>query len=186
MALFSRKDRKTAPVVDEALGLFLFDAVNDALAAEKVLKAAGYELSLVAPPERLRAGCDLSIALPRVEHIGAERVLSDAGVHVRDWVADAEGTAEVCDLVTTVDFGEWLMVRAGNMKIVVEKATGVIVNTSGGGCPDIPYLNLALVGKRLDEVPRPKDLGYTLCGLMLDRAYQEARAQLDGAEGGAA
>jgi len=85
-----------------------------------------------------------------------------------------------------VDFGEWLMVRAGNMKIVVEKATGVIVNTSGGGCPDIPYLNHALVGKRLDEVPRPKDLGYTLCGLMLDRAYQEARAQLDGAEGGAA
>lgn len=186
MALFSRKDRKTAPVADEALGLFLFDAVNDALAAEKVLKAAGYELSLVAPPQRLRAGCDLSIALPRVEHIGAERALADAGVRVRDWVADAEGTAEVCDLVTTVDFGEWLMVRAGNMKIVVEKATGVIVNTSGGGCPDIPYLNLALVGKRLDEVPRPKDLGYTLCGLMLDRAYQEARAQLDGAEGGAA
>ncbi|MEA5076848.1 MAG: DUF3343 domain-containing protein [Coriobacteriia bacterium] len=186
MALFSRKDRKTAPGADEALGLFLFDAVNDALAAERALKAAGYELSLVAPPQHLRAGCDLSIALPRVEHIGAERVLADAGVHVRDWIADAEGTAEVCDLVTTVDFGEWLMVRAGNMKIVVEKSTGVIVNTSGGGCPDIPYLNLALVGKRLDEVPRPKDLGYTLCGLMLDRAYVEVRSLLGGAEGGVA
>ncbi|MHB8051642.1 MAG: DUF3343 domain-containing protein [Coriobacteriia bacterium] len=187
MALFGRKDRKTAPGADEALGLFLFDAVNDALAAERVLKAAGYDVSLVAPPPHLRSGCDLSIALPRVEHIGAERELAEAGVHIRDWVADAEGTAEVCDLVTTVDFGQWLMVRAGNMKIVVEKSTGVIVNTSGGGCPDIPYLNLALVGKRLDEVPRPKDLGYTLCGLMLDRAYVEVRAQLEPVnEGGAA
>lgn len=182
MALFARKDRKTAPGADEALGLFLFDAVNDALSAERTLKAAGYEVSLVAPPAHLRAGCDLSVALPRVEHIGAERELIDAGVPLREWVADAEGTAEVCDLVTSVDFGQWLMVRAGNMKIVVEKETGLIVNTSGGGCPDIPYLNLALVGKRVDEVPRPKDLGYTLCGLMLDRAYQEVRAQLDARE----
>ena len=179
MALFARKDRKTAPGADEALGLFLFDAVNDAMSAERVLKAAGYEVFLVAPPAHLRAGCDLSVALPRVEHIGAERELIDAGVPLREWVADTEGTAEVCDLVTSVDFGQWLMVRAGNMKIVVEKETGLIVNTSGGGCPDIPYLNLALVGKRVDEVPRPKDLGYTLCGLMLDRAYQEVRAQLD-------
>ncbi len=186
MALFSRKDRKTVPGADEALGLFLFDAVNDALAAERALIAGGYDVSLVAPPPHLRAGCDLSVALPRVEHIGAERVLADASVHVRDWIADAEGTAQVCDLVTTVDFGEWLMVRAGNMKIVVEKATGVIVNTSGGGCPDIPYLNLALVGKRIDEVPRPKELGYTLCGLMLDRAYVEVRSLLGGAEGGVA
>lgn len=179
MGLFAHKDRKTAPGADEALGLFLFDGVNDALAAERVLKAAGYSIALVAPPPHLRAGCDLSVSLPRVEHIGAERELVEAGVHIRDWVADAEGTAEVCDLVTSVDFGRWLMVRAGNMKIVVEKDTGLIVNTSGGGCPDIPYLNLALVGKRVDEVPRPKDLGYTLCGLMLDRAYQEVRAQLD-------
>jgi len=179
VALFARKDRKTAPGADEALGLFLFDAVNDAMSAERVLKAAGYEVFLVAPPAHLRAGCDLSVALPRVEHIGAERELIDAGVPLREWVADTEGTAEVCDLVTSVDFGQWLMVRAGNMKIVVEKETGLIVNTSGGGCPDIPYLNLALVGKRVDEVPRPKDLGYTLCGLMLDRAYQEVRAQLD-------
>ncbi|MBN2247866.1 MAG: DUF3343 domain-containing protein [Coriobacteriia bacterium] len=185
MALFARRDRKAAPGADEALGLFLFDAVNDALAAERALKAAGYEVSLVAPPPHLRAGCDLSIALPRVEQVGAEREIVGAGVHIRDWVADVEGTAEVCDLVTTVDFGQWLMVRAGNMKIVVEKATGVIVNTSGGGCPDIPYLNLELVGKRLHEVPRPKDLGYTLCGLMLDRAYVEVRSQLEtAAQGG--
>ncbi len=108
------------------------------------------------------------------------RALAEADVAVRSWVDDTEGTMAVSDIVTSVDFGQWLMVRAGNMKIVVDKATRVIVNTSGGGCPDIPYLNLRLVGLTLDEAPRPKDLGYTLCGLMLDRAYVEARALLGG------
>ena len=181
MALFGRKnkDRKEAPGAGEALGLFLFDEVTHALAGERALKAAGYDVMLVAPPHHLRAGCDLACAVPRVEHVGAERAMDEAGVHVKGWVNDAESAATVCDLVTTVDFGAWLMVRAGNMKIVVDKATGVIVNTSGGGCPDIPHLNLELVGLRLGDAPRPKELGYTLCGLMLDRAYLEARALLE-------
>jgi len=174
--------REEVPSAEEALGLFLFDEVPHALDAERILKAAGYEISLVAPPPHLRAGCDLAVALPRVEHVGAQRALADAGAHVKEWVDDIEGSPNVCDLVTTVDYGEWLMVRSGNMKIVVEKATGAIVNTSGGGCPDIPYLNLELVGERLHDVPRPRELGYTLCGLMLDRAYVEALALLD--EGG--
>lgn len=175
-----RAQRPASGGADEERGLFLFYDVAEAIKAETLLKAKGYEVELVAPPFHLRGGCDLSVALSRVEHLGAERLLHQAEVHVKEWVDDAAGTAEVCDLVTTVDFGEWLMVRAGNMKIVVEKATGTIVNTSGGGCPDIPYLNLELVGKRIDEVPRPKELGYTLCGLMLDRAYVEARSLLEG------
>jgi hypothetical protein len=48
--LFSRKEPKGHPGADEALGLFLFDAVNDALGAERALKAAGYDVILVAPP----------------------------------------------------------------------------------------------------------------------------------------
>ncbi len=179
--LFGRKKKQTeAPDAEEAFGLFLFDEVPHALAAERALKAAGYDITLVAPPPHLRAGCDLAVALPRVEHVGAERVLVEAGVHFKEWVNDVEGISKICDLVTTVDFGEWLMVRSGNMKIVIEKATGTIVNTSGGGCPDIPYLNLELVGVPLEDAPRPKELGYTLCGLMLDRAYLEVKAQLEG------
>lgn len=177
MRLFGKKMTE-GPGAEEALGLFLFDVVNDAIAGERVLRGAGYEVSLVAPPPQLRSGCDLACAVPRVEHVGAHRAMTDAGVHVREWVNDTEGMSSVCDLVTTVDFGDWLMVRAGNMKIVVEKATRKIVNTSGGGCPDIPYLNLELVGRSLDDTPRPKDLGYTLCGLMLDRAFVEARTLL--------
>ncbi len=67
------------------------------------------------------------------------------------------------------------MVRAGNMKLTFEEQSGMIVNTSGGGCPDIHYLHIELVGKRLDEIPRPKDIGHTLCALMLDRAVAGAR-----------
>jgi hypothetical protein len=32
------------------------------------------------------------------------------------------------------------MIRAANMKLTVDKDTMVIVNISGGGCPDVPYL----------------------------------------------
>lgn len=178
MRLFGSKKKQDDPGAEEALGLLLFDDVNDALAAERVLNSAGYAISLVAPPQHLRAGCDLSVSMHRLEHVGAMRTLAEADIAVRTWVDDAEGTMSVSDVVTSVDLGDWLMVRAGNMKIVVEKATGMIVNTSGGGCPDIPYLNLKLVGLTLDEAPRPKELGYTLCGLMLDRAYVEACAAL--------
>jgi len=65
------------------------------------------------------------------------------------------------------------MVKAGNMKMSFDKSTGIIVNTSGGGCPDIPYLHIELVGRKLAEAPRPKDVGFTLCALMLDRAFEE-------------
>jgi hypothetical protein len=71
------------------------------------------------------------------------------------------------------DFDDWLMVKAANMKLTFEKQSGKIVNTSGGGCPDIPYLHAEVLDKRVDEVPRPTEIGYTLCALMLDRALEE-------------
>ena len=71
-------------------------------------------------------------------------------------------------------FGKWVMVKAGNMKISFEKDSGIIVNISGGGCPDIPYLNAEMVDKALTLAPHPNELGYTLCATMLERAYEEA------------
>jgi hypothetical protein len=38
-----------------------------------------------------------------------------------------------------------------------------IVNVSGGGCPDVPYLAAMLVGKNIYEVPEPNEIGHTLC-----------------------
>ena len=77
------------------------------------------------------------------------------------------------DLFQTKDFGDYLMVRAANMKITVAKEDLKIVNISGGGCPDVPFLAQALVGKSLAQAPRPRDLGHTLCGYALELAYEE-------------
>lgn len=174
MGLFSRIKRKEEGPGSTDRGLLLFDTANDALCAERTLRDAGYEVTLVAPPHELRTGCDLALAISNIEHLGALRALDEAHTPARRWVDSDTGTLSLVDLVTTVDLGDWLMVRAGNMKIVFDKSTHIIVNTSGGGCPDIPYLNLELTGKTLEEAPRPRDLGYTLCGLMLDRAFLEA------------
>jgi len=65
------------------------------------------------------------------------------------------------------------MVRAANMKLTVDKSTGVLVNVSGGGCPDVPYLAALLVGRRLDEAPSPREMGHTLCGYALGLAFEE-------------
>jgi hypothetical protein len=59
------------------------------------------------------------------------------------------------------------------MKITVSKKDLKIVNISGGGCPDVPFLAQEMVGKTLAEAPRPRDLGHTLCGYALELAYEE-------------
>jgi hypothetical protein len=65
------------------------------------------------------------------------------------------------------------MVRAANMKLVVDTASLRIVNISGGGCPDVPALAAGLIGQTLGQGPRPRDLGHTLCGYALELAYAE-------------
>jgi len=104
--------------------------------------------------------------------LGVENLLKDEKISFVE-IRAVEGSTELLDIVKIVDFGSAVMVKAGNMKMTIDKYSGVILNTSGGGCPDIPYLNLQLVGKKIDEVKRPKELGLTLCALMLDRAYEE-------------
>jgi hypothetical protein len=157
----------------EGGGLILFQEVPHAMAAEKVLKSLGYTVKLVAPPPQLRKGCDLAVEINLVEQPGIERVLRENDLAYVGIDPIRVKTAPLLDIVKVTDFGDWIMVKAGNMKITYEKASGVIVNVSGGGCPDIPYLHAELIDKRLDEAPRPKDLGFTLCALNLDRAFDE-------------
>lgn len=95
------------------------------------------------------------------------------GVSYMEFAPLGEGSGEMLDVVKTVDFGQWTMVKAGNMKLTFEKSSGTIVNSSGGGCPDIPYLHVEMIGKKLSDAPKPKDIGFTLCATMLDRALAE-------------
>lgn len=153
-------------------GLVLFDSVEEAIRAERLLVKAGYACSLVAPPPQLRKGCDVAVEIDLVEQPAIERVLAHTS-YVE--VVPLSGSGKLLDIVQVFTYGKYTMVRAGNMKLTFEEQSGMIVNTSGGGCPDIPYLHIELVGKRLDEIPRPKDIGHTLCALMLDRAVEGAR-----------
>jgi hypothetical protein len=157
----------------EGGGLVLFMDVHDAMAAEKVLKGADYAVKLVAPPPELRKGCDLALEINLVEQPGIERLLKEKEAGYVSVLPIKPGTSGILEIVKITDFGDWLMVKAANMKLSFEKKSGIIVNTSGGGCPDIPYLHAEMIGKRLDEAPRPRDLGFTLCALMLDRALEE-------------
>ncbi|MFA5309990.1 MAG: DUF3343 domain-containing protein [Dehalococcoidales bacterium] len=158
----------------EGGGLVLFDAVPEAMRGEKALKKAGYQVKLVAPPPELRRGCDLALEINLVEQPGIERLLEKQDVLFIEVRPLKNSAAAILELVRVTDFGDWLMVKAANMKLTFEKKTGIIVNTSGGGCPDIPVLHAAMLDKRVDQAPRPRDIGFTLCALMLDRALEEA------------
>ena len=130
-------------------------------------------MKLVAPPPELRKGCDLAVEINLVEQPGIERVLEEKDIFYMSIDPIRIKTAPLLDIVKSTDFGDWIMVKAGNMKLTYEKSSGVMVNVSGGGCPDIPYLHAELVDKKLGETKRPKDLGFTLCSLNLDRAFDE-------------
>jgi len=172
MGLFKRKKRLSAG----GDGLVLFADVQEALKAEKVLRKTEHWVNLVAPPPELRKGCDLAVEIHLTEQPGIERAFAEKDVAYLEIVPLREGCSELLDIVQLTDFGDWVMVKAGNMKLTFEKGSGVIVNTSGGGCPDIPLMHAELLGKTVLDAPKPKDIGFTLCALMLHRALEESIA----------
>ncbi|MCX5848166.1 MAG: DUF3343 domain-containing protein [Deltaproteobacteria bacterium] len=157
----------------EGGGLILFNNVEEAIKAEKILKVGDYETKLVAPPPTLRKGCDLALEINLTEKPGIERLLQQKDALFVE-ILPIKGAGELLNVVKIKDFGEAFMVKAGNMKLTFDKNTGIILNISGGGCPDIPFLHISMLDKKLTEVSRPKENGHTLCALMLDRAFTEA------------
>jgi hypothetical protein len=157
----------------EGGGLVLFSSVEEAIAAEKILKTGEYETKLVAPPPELRKGCDLALEINLVEKTGVERMLHEKKQPFLE-ILPLKSGSELLQIVQVTDFGDAVMVKAGNMKLTFDRKSGIILNVSGGGCPDIPYLHAEMLEKKLVEAPRPRDRGYTLCSLMLDRAYLES------------
>jgi hypothetical protein len=172
--------RKKPPL--EGSGLVLFEDVQDAMRGEKVLSKADHGCRLVAPPPELRRGCDLALEINLVEQPAVERALKDEDASYVSVVPLKVGTSPLLEVVQVKDFGQQVMAKVANMKLSFDKDSGVIVNVSGGGCPDIPYLHSQLVDKKLTEAPRPSDIGFTLCALMLDRALEECLALWQGGD----
>ena len=164
-------------------GIIIFEDVPQALQAERIIKKVGYAVRLIAPPPDFRMGCDLALEINLVEKPIIERLLKEGDAACTGIYPLMKGTAELCEIVKISDLGRWTMVKAANMKMTFDKGSGVIVNISGGGCPDIPYLNIELVDKLLTEATRPKELGFTLCTVMLDRAFEECLSLWQGGNG---
>jgi hypothetical protein len=154
-------------------GLLVFENTSEVIQAENLLKKAGWSVGVMGPPPEIRTGCDLVIVFPLMEELNIMRALRLAGLAPLQVVPVSAPLLAPVDLFQTKDFGDYLMVRAANMKITIAKDSRQIVNISGGGCPDVPYLAQAMIGQSLAEAPRPRDLGHTLCGYALELAYEE-------------
>jgi len=156
-------------------GLILFKNVKEAIKAEKILK--NFSAKVVAPPQEIREGCDLAVEYDVIEELRIKRELEKNNLIPVEFISLDGNLMEPLELVKIKKFEDFTMVRSGNMKITIDNL-GNIVNISGGGCPDVPYLNLQLIGRNILDIREeetPKALGYTLCAYTLNKAFEEAK-----------
>jgi hypothetical protein len=182
MRLFGRKpaaDKKgQAAKAEDVKGVLAFHHTAEVIRAEAALRDAGFAVRVMGPPPDMRTGCDMVVEFELMREAAVRRTLAEAGLQPLAAAPVRAGMLEPVSLYSTTDFGDWLMVRAANMKITVSKDDLRIVNVSGGGCPDVPALAELLVGSRLDQAQAPLSRGQTLCAYALELAFQEARRLL--------
>jgi hypothetical protein len=174
---FDRFKKKESLKNRDDLGILVFENTSEVIQAERVLKKGGWPVRVMGPPPGLQTGCDLVIEFPLMERLHLQRLLTAVGIPPLEMVPVTDPLLKPVDLFHTKDFGLFLLVRAANMKITVEKKSLLIVNISGGGCPDVPYLASLMVGKTIYNTPRPCTMGHTLCGYALELALQEVERQ---------
>ncbi len=163
----------TNPVSDR--GILVFANTSEVIAAESALQDAGFEVKVKGPPPDLQTGCDMVVVFPVLKQAAVEKVLKEARLEPEKIITEADALLDPVSLYQVKDLGRWLMIRAANMKITIDKETGIIVNISGGGCPDVPWLAQQMVGKKFCEAPRPISIGHTLCCYSLQKAYDELK-----------
>ncbi|GAB1254144.1 DUF3343 domain-containing protein [Desulfovibrio falkowii] len=174
------KDEQSAARAARAVsdrGLLVFAHTGEVIKAEKQLRAAGLDVEVKGPPPQLRTGCDMVIVFELVSQARVLEILHKEDIDPEQVVSAHDVLLEPVSLYQVRRMGRWIMVRAANMKITLDTRDGRIVNISGGGCPDVPWLAHCLCGLRLDEAPEPLSLGQTLCCYSLQKAFEELRRQ---------
>jgi hypothetical protein len=177
------RNREAAPQQERGLserGILIFQHTAEVIKAESLLKEAGFTIAVKGPPPEVRTGCDLAIEFPIISELKVLEVLTAARIKPVQVLPLQDLLLEPVSLYHVKDFGEYLMVRAANMKITLAKKDRRIVNISGGGCPDVPFLADQLVGRTIDEAPEPRNFGRTLCGYALQLAYEELKRRCPG------
>jgi len=176
MSLLNLWKRKKGPAPASApidQGVLVFASTSEVIRAENLLKTAGVPIKVMGPPPEIQSGCDLVIQFPLMRKLEVLRLLAESRMTPLEAVPVSGPLLKPVDLFQVKDFGRYLMVRAANMKLTVDKKTRMIVNVSGGGCPDVPYLAHRLVGQTLERAPRPREVGHTVCGYALELAFEE-------------
>jgi hypothetical protein len=161
-------------------GMLLYPSTGEVIRAEEALRQAGLEVAVKGPPPDLRQGCDMVVEFSLMQEMRVREVLAERNLEPIRVAVAQDHLLEPVSLFQSKELGPYLMVRAANMKITVDRRNRRIVNVSGGGCPDVPYLADMLVGRNLDEAPKPRSLGQTLCGYALQLAFDEVRRQCPG------
>jgi len=174
LSFFKGRRSRPGPEASAGRGFLVFDNTSEVIRAESLLKDQGWSIRVMGPPPEVRSGCDMVIEFPLIEELNILRQLKEAGLPPLEVVPVSSPLLKPVDLFQVKDFGSHLMVRAANMKLTVDKADLMIVNISGGGCPDVPYLAREMVGQSLEAAPSPRAIGHTLCGYALQMALEEA------------
>jgi hypothetical protein len=174
----AEKEEISSMQEDLTRGLLIFAHPTTVISVEEVLKDEGYEIRVVSPPTQYRTGCDLCVEFPLAEEAAITELLNTTGLTPLDVVPITSKGMEPLQFVRKKDFGQYLMVRAANMKMTVDKTTKTIVNISGGGCPDVPHLATEMIGKRLRDAPNPGEVGFSLCAYSLNTAREEIIKQI--------
>ncbi|MFH1672410.1 MAG: DUF3343 domain-containing protein [Pseudomonadota bacterium] len=170
---FKQKQSKAPDTKKIDRGILVFSNTSEVIQAEKTLKTEGWRIRVMGPPPEIRSGCDLVIEFPLIEELKILRTLQTNRISPIQVVPVTSPLLQPVDIFHIKDFGQHLMVRAANMKLTVDKKNLTVVNISGGGCPDVPYLAQQMVGRSLAKSPVPRDIGHTLCGYALQLAFEE-------------
>lgn len=114
-------------------GILLYETVQEVILVNKMLASQGFKVRLVAPPPEVRVGCDLAIEFDLLEQEAIETVLKREGNTPQKMVSTKEMLPDILKRSSIIELDGYLMCKAGNMKITIDKREHAIVNISGGG-----------------------------------------------------
>ena len=171
--MFLLKKQKSSTDHKIEYGLVVFESTTEVIHAEQALKKEGIPVKVMGPPPEIQTGCDMVLQVSLGQVLEIKRVFKKYNLEPIEFVPVSGPLLRPVALFHARDYGDYLMVRAANMKMTIEKETLKIVNVSGGGCPDVPFLASLMVGQNLHTAPQPVEYGATLCGYALQLARDE-------------
>ncbi len=114
-------------------GILLYGTVQEVILANKVLSSHGFQVRLVAPPPEVRVGCDLAVEFELIEQEAIETVLKQVDSTPQKIISTKEMLPDILKRTSILEIDGYLMCKAGNMKITIDKRDHRVVNISGGG-----------------------------------------------------